>query len=87
MSLKELVLEERDGSEQGYYQKLYWEGNFIEYLNMLEANPRIARSSFQRLYDMVLSYGSETIKEGKDSIVRYKFFKIREIMRKTLFMD
>jgi serine protein kinase len=63
---------EKQNKEQ--YQQEHWEGSFSEYLEKVLANPNIARSSFQRLYDMVVSYGSETYTDGKKKITRYHFF-------------
>ena len=56
------------------YKNLNWEGSFQEYLDMVIKDPKITRNSYQRLYDMILSYGSEEVVEGRDKIIRYKFF-------------
>ena len=58
----------------GEYQELLWEGSFTEYLNMVTENPSIARNSYQRLYDLVESYGFEDYTEYKKEIRRYRFF-------------
>ena len=39
------------------YREFYWHGAFPDYLKILEENPRVARTAFQRMYDMILSYG------------------------------
>lgn len=52
-----------------------WTGSFEGYLNMLLENPQIARNAFQRMADMILSYGSETYVEYKKKITHYKFFE------------
>lgn len=57
------------------YQDLTWEGSFPEYLDIVQANPKVSRSAFQRMYDMIMSYGTEDYKEHKKKIVRYNFFK------------
>lgn len=56
------------------YQDLNWEGSFKEYLSLFHENPSVARSAFQRVYDMVLSHGTEEYYEYKKKITRYKFF-------------
>ncbi len=56
------------------YRKLHWEGTFEDYLHIFREHPRVARSAFQRLYDMIMSYGYETFEDGKDQLVRYRFF-------------
>ncbi|MBI2899800.1 MAG: serine protein kinase, partial [Planctomycetes bacterium] len=57
------------------YQELHWEGNFEEYLKIVAENPRVARNSFQRVYDMILSWGLEEYVENRETYVRYHFFK------------
>lgn len=56
------------------YKALRWEGSFEEYLDKVFDNPKIARSAFQRVYDMVVSFGTEEYTEYKKRIIRYKFF-------------
>ncbi|MBI4373605.1 MAG: serine protein kinase [Deltaproteobacteria bacterium] len=56
------------------YQDLSWEGGLEEYLDLVKKNPRIARTAFQRLYDMILSHGTEEYTDSKKAITRYKFF-------------
>ncbi|MBI5299343.1 MAG: serine/threonine protein kinase [Deltaproteobacteria bacterium] len=57
------------------YQELAWEGSFNDYLEIVEKNPKIARSAFQRMYDMIMTYGFEEYTEYKKKIVHYKFFE------------
>lgn len=56
------------------FRALRWEGSFEEYLDMVYDNPKVARSAFQRVYDMVMSFGTEEYTEYKKRIIRYKFF-------------
>ena len=56
------------------YKALNWAGTFREYLDLANQNPRVTRSAFQRLYDMILSYGTEEYVDSKKKIVRYRFF-------------
>ena len=37
-------------------------------------DPRVTRSAYQRLYDMILSYGVTPVEGNKDGLVRYRFF-------------
>src|SRR5215813_15196971 len=57
------------------YQELNWEGSFEDYLKLVRDNPRVTRNAFQRIYDMILSHGSEEYTEHKKKIIRYHFFK------------
>jgi serine protein kinase len=56
------------------FRNFHWEGSFSEYLDVVKKNPRICRNAFQRMYDMVLSWGTSSYVEYKKNIVRYKFF-------------
>ncbi|QDU21153.1 PrkA family serine protein kinase [Urbifossiella limnaea] len=56
------------------YKKLHWEGSFQDYLNTVLAQPAVTRTAYQRLYDMVMSHGTEDIYENKDKLTRFKFF-------------
>ncbi|MBI4566091.1 MAG: serine protein kinase [Planctomycetes bacterium] len=63
------------GLDKKVYQELHWEGSFEDYLKLVAENPRIARNSFQRVYDMILSYGFEEYAENRETRIRYHFFK------------
>ncbi len=56
------------------HESEYWEGTFEEYLEIVKRRPEVTRTAFQRLYDMILSYGVEEIKVGKQKLIRYRFF-------------
>lgn len=56
------------------YQALNWQGMFGDYLEIVRKNPRVLRSAYQRLYDMILSYGTEEYVDSKKKIIRYSFF-------------
>src|SRR6478735_1799438 len=42
-----------------HYRDQHWEGSFWDYLDVAMENPGVARNAFQRVYDMILSYGTE----------------------------
>ncbi len=52
----------------------HWEGTFDQYLDLVTKNPRVARNAFQRIYDMIMLYGSERYTKFRQDMVRYKFF-------------
>jgi serine protein kinase len=56
------------------YRSLNWEGSFDDYTELVVKDPRVTRNSYQRLYDMVLSYGQEEVTEHREKITRHKFF-------------
>ncbi|MBV9469116.1 MAG: hypothetical protein JOZ57_07705 [Abitibacteriaceae bacterium] len=57
-----------------HYRTLTWEGSFGEYLDLVRQHPAITQTAFQRIYRMILSYGSEEYTENKEPITRYNFF-------------
>ncbi|MBV70103.1 MAG: serine protein kinase [Myxococcales bacterium] len=56
------------------FADLNWTGSFEDYLKIVRENPTVTRTSFQRVYDMVLSYGSETYSDNKKKLIHYNFF-------------
>ena len=56
------------------FEKVSWEGNFAEYLDIVRENPLVARTAHQRVYDMIESYGSEKITKSSTEYTRFKFF-------------
>jgi serine protein kinase len=56
------------------YAELTWEGSFNEYLETVRENPRVTRTAYQRLYDMILSHGKTEYVDNKKKLVRYHFF-------------
>ena len=55
------------------YRNEHWQGTFAEYLDLLAANPKVTRTAYQRVYDMILADGSYPI-EGTKDLVRFRFF-------------
>jgi len=65
----------KDKSVTENFQNLHWEGSFWEYLDLVKKHPAVARNAFQRMYDMILSWGTGTYTEYKKPITHYKFFE------------
>ena len=57
------------------YMDLHWQGSFEDYLRLVRENPKVTRTAFQRVYDMILSYGQEEYIDNKKKLIRYNFFK------------
>src|SRR5579872_6555162 len=57
------------------YRELHWEGDFEEYLGIVRGKPPVTRNAYQRLYDMIISYGTEEYIDSKKKLTRYNFFK------------
>jgi serine protein kinase len=68
---------ERIAAMQDYklYRELHWEGSFEEYLGIVRERPQVTRNAYQRLYDMIISFGTEEYIDNKKKLVRYTFFK------------
>ncbi|MFD3005477.1 PrkA family serine protein kinase [Thermus tengchongensis] len=56
------------------YRALSWEGSFADYLGLLKKDPRPLRTSFQRVHDMILSYGVEEYTLFREKLLHYRFF-------------
>lgn len=56
------------------FTHLNWSGSFQDYVNAVTEDPRIARNAFQRVHDMIMSFGTSNYTEYKKEIVRYHFF-------------
>ncbi|MFN8672740.1 MAG: serine protein kinase [Candidatus Sericytochromatia bacterium] len=70
----QLVAKINELQDKRKYQELNWEGTFEEYLDLVVNNPKVTRNAYQRLYDMIVSYGQHEYNEYKKKITRYKFF-------------
>lgn len=61
--------------EQKEFKELHEVISFDEYLKRVKKNPNLVRNAYQRVSDMIMSYGVDTRKEkGKEDKVHYKFF-------------
>ncbi|MGC4122642.1 MAG: serine protein kinase [Myxococcales bacterium] len=56
------------------FQEQNWDGSFEDYLQIVRETPRVTRTAFQRVYDMVLSHGKTEYIDNKKRLVRYHFF-------------
>ena len=70
----DIVQHIRERQNQTLYQDLHWEGSLPEYLGLVQENPQVARNAFQRMYDMILSFGTRKYTEYKKEITHYHFF-------------
>ncbi|MEZ6117097.1 MAG: serine protein kinase [Pirellulaceae bacterium] len=56
------------------YQRQNWVGSFEQYLDLVRENPKVTRNAFQRVYDMIISYGTETYESCRERKIHYHFF-------------
>jgi len=57
------------------FRKFSWTGTFQEYVDIVKDKPEVTRNAFQRLYDLIMSFGSEDYVEFKKKITTYHFFR------------
>jgi serine protein kinase len=56
------------------FRQTHWQGSFYDYLDMAIANPKTARNAYQRMYDMILHFGTRRYSYLKHDFVHYNFF-------------
>ncbi|QDS98667.1 PrkA family serine protein kinase [Adhaeretor mobilis] len=66
-----LVSEQQDRDK---FRRKNWVGTFAEYLDIVRTTPQVTRTAYQRVYDMILSYGVDVEKNGREKVYRYRFF-------------
>jgi serine protein kinase len=58
---------------QGYRER-HWTGTLADYMEVVMANPRVARNAYQRLYDMILSHGVTEYTRQHERYAHYRLF-------------
>jgi len=66
------LVAQRQDLEQ--FRRKNWEGTLAEYLDIVRQRPEVTRNAFERVYDMILSYGTEVDESSRERRVRYRFF-------------
>jgi len=69
-----IIARAREALDLETYRQQNWSGSFPEYLDIVKREPRVTRSAFERIYDMILSAGSREYIDNKKKIVHYNFF-------------
>jgi serine protein kinase len=64
----------KENYNQKDFSHLHWSGSFQDYVDLVTKDPRIARNSFQRIHDMIMTFGISNYTEYKKDITRYHFF-------------
>ena len=80
MNFKEFIESDREAID-----KQKFEGNFLDYLEIIKSNPDIAKLAHKRMYDIIVGKGVELLKAeenprvkkiyGNETIRKYDFFK------------
>ena len=66
------LISQRQDRDQ--FRRKNWIGTFQEYLEIVRDTPKVTRTAYQRIYDMILSYGVEVISKGREKEHHYRFF-------------
>ena len=66
-----LITREQD---QSRYRRHTWIGSFEEYLDVVREDPLVTRNAFQRVYDMIMSYGVDEYEVSREKKTHYRFF-------------
>jgi serine protein kinase len=69
-----IMIRAKEALDLQSYRELHWTGSFTDYLDLVRKNPRVTRNAFERIYDMILSYGTREYVDNKKKIVHYNFF-------------
>jgi serine protein kinase len=56
------------------FKELNWNGSLDDYLAIVKKSPDVARTAFQRVYDMILAAGWQEYVDNKKKIIHYNFF-------------
>jgi serine protein kinase len=56
------------------FSEQHWEGTFEDYLSIVRQNPKVTRTAYQRVYDMILSHGKSEYTDNRKRLLRYDFF-------------
>jgi len=70
----ELIDAIRSSHDPEEFRELNWNGTFGQYLDIVVGKPEVLRSAHQRIYDMILSFGTEEVLLHKEKLTRFKFF-------------
>jgi serine protein kinase len=70
-SLLQIIRQKQD--LQGYRER-HWTGAFADYIELVLQNPKVARNSYQRLYDMILSHGVTDYTRHHEKYSHYHLF-------------
>jgi serine protein kinase len=71
---QDIIGKARQALDLETYRDQHWTGSFSQYLDMVREDPKVTRSAFERIYDMILSHGTREYVDNKKKIVHYNFF-------------
>ena len=72
---KEIVSLVAERQDRNRFRKENWEGSFQDYLDIVRENPRVSRNAFERIYDMIMSYGVDIYDVSREKRCHYRFLR------------
>lgn len=60
--------------EKEYFKGFFWEGTFNDYLDIVVKEPKVTRTSWQRLFDALMYYKTEKKELFREEVLHYSFF-------------
>lgn len=76
MDQKNILAQWADKYDKEKFRVLHEEFSFEEYLERVYKNPRLIRTAYQRLYDMLMESGTYTYKRYRKTYTHYNFFDV-----------
>ncbi len=70
-SIVSLIAQQQDIEQ---FRRTNWIGSFEDYLDIVKRTPAVTRNAYERLYDMVMEYGTETYDDCREKRTHYRFF-------------
>jgi serine protein kinase len=70
-ALLEIIRQKQDLSG---YRERHWTGTFADYVEIVLESPKVARNSYQRLYDLILSHGVTEYTRHHEKYTHYHLF-------------
>ena len=60
--------------DQSGFRDLHWEGSLEDYLALVKKDPKVARTAYERMYDMIVTYGYDEYTNNREELIHYRFF-------------
>jgi len=60
--------------EKEYFKGIFWEGTFKDYLDIVFKEPKVTRTSWQRLFDAIMYHKTEKKELFREEVLHYNFF-------------
>ncbi len=69
-----IIAKAKQALDLAKFREQHWTGTFAQYLDIVHRDPRVTRTAFERIFDMIVSKGVREYVDNKKKIVHYDFF-------------